>query len=144
MKAKQKNKIEEAQQERQEFFQLPRAEYLVEELQENRDRHIGDLVTNSSHRMSNRFTLEAGDNCMQGAGIRQGDHLVVEKKDRYGESSILAVQLGNRQLVRRYFHTGGRIQLQCDPPSKQIIIVEEHTPDFQILGQVIQIIREIR
>ncbi len=127
----------------EEFFRLPRAEFLVEEIQQDRGRHMGDLVNNSSHRLSHRFTMTAGDNCMQGADIRPGDHVVVEKRSRYAEGTILAVQLGNKQLVRRYFRTGGRIHLQCDPPSKQIIIVEEHTPDFQILGQVIQIIREI-
>ncbi len=144
MKAKPKNRTEEAKQEREEFFRLPRGEYLVEELQENRGRHISDLVTNSSHRLNNRFTVEAVSNCMQGADIREGDHLVVEKKERYSEGSILAVQLGTRQLIRRYFRTGGRIHLECDPPSRQIIIVEEHTPDFRILGQVVQIIREIK
>lgn len=128
----------------EEFFRLPRAEFLVEEIQQDPGRHIGDLVNNSPHRLSHRFTMKAADNGMQGADIRAGDHLVVEKKNRYAEGTILAIRLGTRQLVRRYFHTGGRIHLQCDPPSKQIIIVEEHTPDFKILGQVIQIIREIR
>jgi SOS-response transcriptional repressor LexA len=128
----------------EEFFKLPRAEYLIENLRDGRIRQIGDLVTNSSRQLANRFTLEATDDDMKGADIRKGDYMVIEKKTSYMEGSIVAVQLGNRQIIRRYFRTSGRIHLQCDPPSKQIIVVEEHTPDFRILGQVIQIIREIK
>jgi len=128
----------------EEFFQLPRGEFLIEEVQSGRQRQIGDLVANTSRHMTNRFTLQVGDNCMKGADLREGDYVVINKKNYYEEGSILAVQLGNKQLIRRYFRTGGRIHLQCDPLSKQIIIVEEHTPDFRILGQVIQVIREIK
>ena len=128
----------------EEFFRLPRAEFLIEEVQNSRHRQIGDLVTNISRHMVNRFTLRAGDNCMEGADLREGDYVVIEKKNHYEEGSILAVQLGNKQLIRRYFQAGGRIHLQCDPLSKQIIILEEHTPDFRILGQVVQVIREIK
>jgi len=130
--------------ETEEFFQLPRAEYLLDELQQGHGRQIGDLVTNPPHHLAHRFTLQANDDHMRGADIRNGDYMVIEKKSSYPEGSILAVQLGEKQLVRRYFRRGGRIHLQCDPTSKQIIIVEEQTPDFQILGQVIQIIREIK
>jgi len=128
----------------QEFFRIPRAEFLIEELQNSHNRQIGDLVTNTSRNIANRFTLQAEDNCMGGAGIREGDYMVIEKKNDYTEGSILAVQLGNNKLVRRYFRAGDRIHLQCDPLSKQIIIVEKHTPDFRILGQVVQVIREIK
>lgn len=130
--------------ETEDFFQLPRAEYLLDELQQGHARQIGDLVTNPTHHLAHRFTLQANDDHMRGADIRNGDYMVIEKKSSYPEGSILAVQLGEKQLVRRYFRRGGRIHLQCDPASKQIIIVEEQTPDFQILGQVIQIIREIK
>lgn len=128
----------------EEFFQLPRAEHLLDELQQGHVRQIGDLVTNPSHHLANRFTLQANDDHMIGADIRNGDYMVIEKKSDYPEGSILVVQLGEKQLVRRYFRRGGRLHLQCDPPAKPIIIVEEQTPDFQILGQVIQIIREIK
>jgi len=128
----------------EEFFQLPRAERLVKEIKENRTDQIGDLVTNTSLQMTNRFTIRANDNHMNGADIQAGDYMVVEKKNDYPEGCILVVQLGNKQLARRYFRAKRRIHLKCDPPSRQIIIVDKHTPDFQILGQVVQIIREIK
>lgn len=147
MKSK-KNGVDSAenskQVEREEFFQLPRAEDLLPELRQGQAQQIGDLVTNLPYQMEDRSTLQASDDSMKGADIRSGDYMVIQKKNRYPEGSILAVQLGTKQLVRRYFARGGRIHLQSDPPSKQIIIVEKQTPDFQILGQVIQIIREIK
>ncbi len=134
----------EPQHSNEEFFRVPRAEYLMEEMEEIRSRHLGDLVTNPTIQVSGRFTLKVNDDSMNGADIRGGDFVVVEEHEGYPEGCILAVQLGNRQLVRRYSRTGGRIKLQCDPPSRQILIVEDHTPDFRILGQVVQVIREIR
>lgn len=130
--------------EREEFFQLPRAEDLLPELRQGSAQQIGDLVTNLPYQMEGRFTMQASDDSMKGADIRRGDYMVIQRKNRYPEGSILVVQLGTKQLVRRYFPRGGRIHLQSDPPSKQIIIVERETPNFQILGQVIQIIREIK
>jgi SOS-response transcriptional repressor LexA len=127
-----------------EYFQLPRGEFLVDEMEEKNIRHIGDLITNPSHRLAGRSIIRIEDDSMEGADIRPGDHVAIEKQTYYPEGCILAVQLGRRQLVRRYFRTGGRIHLECEPPSNQVIIVEDHTPDFQILGQVVQVIREIR
>jgi SOS-response transcriptional repressor LexA len=141
MKMKNRSNRNDEQPSHQEFFELPRAEYLV---QDNPTGQIGDLVTNPARQMMNRFAMQATDDHMKGADIQAGDYMVVEKKDSYQEGCILAVQLGNKQLVRRYLRSEGRIRLQCDPPSQQIIIVDQHTPDFQILGQVIQIIREIK
>lgn len=128
----------------EEFFQLPRAEYLAEEMRESGARHIGDVVTNTPLHINNRLTVPVTDNSMENADIRENDYVVVESQVGYPEGCILAVRLGNRQLVRRYRRVNGRIHLQCDPPSKQVIIVEEHTPDFRILGQVRQVIREIK
>ena len=128
----------------EEFFQLPRAEYLAEEMRASGARQIGDVVANTPLRMDNRLTEPVTDNSMEGAGIRENDYVVVESQVGYPEGCILAVRLGERQLVRRYRRVNGRIHLLCDPPAKQVIIVEEHTPDFRILGQVVQVIREIK
>ncbi len=127
----------------EEFFRAPRAEFLLEELQESPHRQIGDLVTNPLLPGSGRLTIRVEDEAMKGADIRNGDFVVVEKRNSYEEGSILAVQLGNRRFVRRYFRAQKRIYLQGDPSTREVMIVEPHTPGFRILGQVVQIIREI-
>ncbi len=146
MKAKKngKSERESASAGGEDFFRLPRAEDLLDELRESPNRNIGDLVSNPALHLPDRFTLQVSDNRMEGADIREGDYVVVQQQPGYPEGCILAVQLGERQLVRRYFRAGGRIQLHCDPPSRQVLIVESHTPGFRILGQVVQVIREIK
>ncbi|MFZ0390743.1 MAG: S24 family peptidase [Calditrichia bacterium] len=128
----------------EECFRLPRAEFLVEAVQDNPERHLADLITNEPCCLSGRATLQVEDDAMQGAGMQAGDFVVVQEQDAYEYGSIVAVQLGNRTLVRRFSHAAGRHHLHCDPPSRQVLIVEEHTPDFRILGQVVQLIKEIK
>ncbi|GAB4341009.1 MAG: hypothetical protein Kow0037_27280 [Calditrichia bacterium] len=125
----------------EEFFRLPRAEFLVDAVENGQ---IGEQVTNLSQRVANRFTVEVNDNHMSGAGIEAGDYVVVSRQPHYADGSIVAVQLGQQRLVRRLSRIGGRIYLHCDPESKQVIIVDEKAPDFKILGQVMQIIRQIQ
>ena len=127
----------------EEFFRLPRAEFFAEEMQESHRRQIGDFVVNPSVQLYDRFTKKIEDDSMKGADIREGDFVVIEVQKYYPDGCILAVQLGNQQLVRRYRRVSGRIHLLCDPPGKQIIIVEDSTPEFYVLGQIVQVIREI-
>jgi len=51
----------------EEFFQLPRAEYLAEEMRASGARQIGDVVANTPLRMDNRLTVPVTDNSMEGA-----------------------------------------------------------------------------
>ena len=135
---------ENAAQPEEEFFRLPRAESLFAASQEMQVDNIEGLVTNARIRQPHRHTLQVADDSMQGADIRAGDFVVYENRKSYSDGAIVAVQLGERQLVRRYFYRSGRIHLECDPPRKQIMILEKNTPNFRILGQVMQIIREVR
>ncbi len=143
MKTKKQFAAEETTNGAQEFFQAPRAEFLLEEVRESSHRQVGDLVTNPLLHASDRRTIRVEDDLMTGADIRAGDFVVVEQRDRYEEGSIVAVKIGNRRFVRRYFRAQKRIYLQGDPPTREVMIVEPHTPGFRILGQVVQIIREI-
>lgn len=145
MKLKRKNKITASVESGNEsFFEAPRVEFLVDEIRESPHGQIGDLIANPMVDKENRLTLVMPDDCMSGAGIRNADLVVIEPQSEYSDGNILAVQLGTQQYVRRYSRAGKRISLQCDPPNQHIIIVEFQTPGFQILGQVIQVIREIR
>lgn len=128
----------------EDFFRLPRAEFLVENIRRDASLNLGDLTRNSSITDSRHFPLQIENNDLQGAGIRAGDYLLIETGNPvYTEGDILAVQLGEHILFRRYFRAANRIRLECDPPSGQTIIVEADTPGFTILGRVVQIIREV-
>jgi SOS-response transcriptional repressor LexA len=128
----------------EEFVRLPRGEDLLSASREMEVEHLEGLITNPTVRSPERRTLQVTDNSMSGADIRAGDFVIVQNRKDYSDGTIVAVQLGDQQLIRRYFYRSGRIHLECDPPRNQLLIVEKNTPDFQILGQVIQIIREIK
>ncbi len=142
---KSKKPIQNAETEKknEEFFRLPRAEFLVEEVRRNKSLNLGDLSQNERLKDDSRTTLLVETQDMQGAGIQPGDYVVIKQQAEYQEGDILAVHLGEETLIRRYFRAANRIRLECDPPSGQTIIVETDTPGFSILGRVVQIIREV-
>ena len=127
----------------EEFFRIPRAEFLLENCSALKKRSLGELVVNASHNSPQRFTLPVEDNTMCGAGLHHGDVVVVQPRKEYQEGALLAFALGERVLIRRFFLNGKRVRLESDPPTGQTIIAELDTPGFQILGQVIQILREL-
>ncbi len=124
------------------FIQVPRGEFLIETLQQYQGRSLGDFVQNRVTHLPQRLTLLVTDDSMAGAGICHGDYVVVEN-GRYEEGDILAVQLGDKIAVRRYFRAARRIRLESVPPGRETIIVEVDTPGVTILGRVVQVVKEM-
>ncbi len=124
------------------FITLPRGEFLVEAVRQTHHRLLGDFVQNQSASIPDRLTIAVEDNSMAGAGIQSGDFVVVER-GKYAEGDILAVQLGDKTVVRRYFRAARRIRLESAPPGRETIIVESNTPGVTILGRVVQVVKEV-
>lgn len=133
---------------REEFFRLPRIEFLVNQPHtrkeiSSRDGEIGKMIINQKMEFTDRFSLLVEDNRMAADGITKGDYVIIQKRQNYGDSEIVAVQIGKRILIRRLYQKSSRIRLECPPPTHQTIILDKETPGFSILGSVIQVIREI-
>lgn len=128
---------------REEFFSLPRAEYLLEDGSGTRRQELGKMVINSRFESADRISLKVEDNRMAGIGIRKGDNVIVEKRHHYADSDVLAVQVGSRVFIRKFFQKGRRIRLECTSPERQTMILDKETPGFAILGVISQVIREI-
>jgi SOS-response transcriptional repressor LexA len=130
--------------ENEEFLRVPKAEFIIERHKGNSvPLQIGSLVKNDSMSITNRISLEVKESGMEKSGIREGDHVVVEKNEQYYEGEILAIQLDERILLRRLYNTKGRLRLESDSRNLPIIIVENRTPGFSILGRVVQVIKEL-
>ncbi len=127
----------------EEFFQIPRAELLYDNQKKIGLGGIETMVRNESIRISDRFSLLVDDNRMAAAGICKGDYAVIQKDTPIEEGDIIAIKLGNKTLVRRYFLADKRIRLECTTPNRQTMILDKNTPGFSILGTVVQVIREI-
>ena len=128
---------------REEFICLPRAEYLLDDATTKAGQDLGKMVINNHYDSSEKMSLRVEDNRMAGIGIRKGDNVIVEKKRHYVDSDVLAVQVGSRVFIRRFFRKGQRVRLECTSPERQTMILDMATPGFAILGSVSQVIREI-
>ena len=128
---------------KEEFFRLPRLEFLIEEKKRSSRGELQNMVLNHRLKIPDRFSMEVPDNRMAESGIRKGDFVVVQKQSDYKAGDVLAVKLGEKAFIRRYFPTVNRIRLEGGSPEQQTMILDMNTPGFSILGCVIQVIREL-
>ena len=128
--------------EQHQFIEVPRGEFWVKAVQGSQGRTLGDFIQNRSAQLPERLTLPVADDSMAGVGIQAGDFVVIER-GRYTEGDILAVQLGDTVVIRRYFRAALRIRLESAPPGRETIIIEADAPGVVILGRVVQVVKEI-
>ncbi len=88
------------------------------------------------------FLLEVKGDSMTGAGIEDGDLVVVEPADtddvRNGE--IVAARIDGEAAIKRYFARDGKVVLEPANPAYDPIVVTEHE-DFSVLGRVAGLFR---
>ena len=128
---------------REAFLRLPRVEFLLEQLDRRLKGGVGKMVTNPQMELTDRFSMTVPDNRMADVGICKGDYVVIQRRKKYLEGDVLAVRLGERVFIRRYFRSANRIRLECGTPDRQTMILDTDTPGFSILGNVVQVIREL-
>src|SRR6267142_334797 len=81
-----------------------------------------------------------GDSMVE-AGIRDGD-IVIVRKQRTAENGQTVVALVNGEAtVKRFYRTGGRVELRPANPLLKTTFVEEGSGTFEIRGIVIGLIR---
>jgi repressor LexA len=85
---------------------------------------------------SDLFMLMAKGTSMIGAGIRDGDILVIKKQSFASPEDIVVALLGEEATVKRYRPTPTHIILHPENPNLQDIIVKE----CQIIGKVVSFI----
>lgn len=70
--------------------------------------------------------------------ILPGDLVLVEKAAVANNGEIVVALLEQEATVKRFFHSGGRVELRSDNPEYAHIIPQE---DFQVLGRVTALMR---
>ena len=126
-----KNRPAEEPPRSEEFLQLPRVEFLLNQME------------NPARESIERFSLEVPDDSMADAGLCRGDLAIIDAKQKPENDDVVAVTLGDRMLIRRYASSHNRIRLESTSDPDRILIVDPATPGFTLLGKVIQVIREI-
>ncbi len=90
------------------------------------------------------FILRVEGESMTGAGINEGDHLIVRPGPGADSGDIIVAMLDNEATVKRFFTDGGSVTLKPENPSmKPIVIKSGEAGSFSIIGKVIFVIKKV-
>lgn len=83
------------------------------------------------------YILSVKGESMIGAGILDGDYVVVRKQNTAYNGDIVIAMIDDEATVKRYFKENGGFRLQPENPTMEPIIV----PELTILGKVVSLYR---
>lgn len=87
------------------------------------------------------FLLKVLGESMTGAGINDGDLVVVRNQESVSSGEIGVAFIGGEATVKRLFHEPGCWRLQPENPAFNPIRVWDGDPEFRIAGKVIGVVR---
>ena len=87
------------------------------------------------------FLLRVRGESMIGAGINDGDIVVVRNQERIASGEIGVAVIGGEATVKRLFHEEGTWRLQPENPAMDPIRVWEGDAEFRVAGKVIGVVR---
>ncbi|MBE3597942.1 MAG: transcriptional repressor LexA [Limnochordaceae bacterium] len=85
------------------------------------------------------FMLRVRGDSMKGAGILDGDYVVVRSQPSVENGEIAVALVEDEATVKRIFKEKGQVRLQPENPRYKPIL----TKDVQILGKVIGVLRKL-
>ncbi len=85
------------------------------------------------------FVLRVKGESMIGAGILDGDYVVVHGQPTAVNGDIVVAQLGDEATVKRFFKEADRIRLQPENPTMEPI----YSRDVAVLGKVVAVFRRM-
>ena len=90
------------------------------------------------------FALKVKGDSMTGAGILDGDYVIVKKQPTVENGSIACILIDNEATVKRFYKKENYIELKPENPDyKPIIKTRDTTTDILILGKVVGVFRTI-
>lgn len=86
------------------------------------------------------FMLRVRGDSMIGAGILDGDYVVVRQQPHAENGDIVVALIGEEATVKRFFREADHIRLQPENPNLDPI----RSTNVQILGKVVGVFRKVR
>ena len=86
------------------------------------------------------YQLTMPDDGLESLGLYRGDELLVVPKQRYQPGDIVAVRVGEKIYVRRYFADKHYLFLEAANTAHLRISIERGTPGIQLLGCVTRVL----
>ena len=88
------------------------------------------------------FLLKVRGDSMKGAGIYNGDLVLVKKQERAESGEIVAAHFGGEATVKYFWMRRKTVELRpAHPAYSPIRITQENHPDFRVLGKVKAVVR---
>jgi repressor LexA len=97
-------------------------------------------LSNDLIRTEEPFALRIKGESMMGAGILEGDYVIVKQQQNADQGDIVVALIGDEATVKRFYRAGDHIRLQPENPTMKPIIVK----DVTILGKVVGLFREMQ
>jgi len=94
----------------------------------------GDMI-----RTEEPFALRIKGDSMIGAGILEGDYVIVKKQPSAEQGDIVVALIGDDATVKRFYKADDHVRLQPENPTMEPII----TKDVVIVGKVVGLFREM-
>jgi repressor LexA len=87
------------------------------------------------------YALRVEGNSMVGAGILDGDHVIVRRQDTADDGDIVVALIEDEATLKRFYRDGKRIRLEPANKRMKAIIVE--AGEFRVQGKVIAVRRTL-
>ena len=91
----------------------------------------------------NLFLIRMQDDSMTGAGINDGNILVVKQQSKVGDGEIGVAIVDGQASVRKIYFQGNHIRLTPENPKFSVFKFDPEKRDIRIAGSVIGIIKKI-
>ena len=88
------------------------------------------------------FALRVKGDSMQGAGILDGDYVIVRQQPDADNGDVVAALLGEDATVKRFYKEGDRVRLQPEHPTMEPLLVSSEQ-GVLILGKVVAVFRQL-
>jgi len=86
------------------------------------------------------FMLRVQGDSMTGAGILEGDYVIVRQQDTAEDGEIVVALLGDEATVKRLYRHPDHVELRPEHPRMASI----RTSEVQVLGRVVGMVRSFR
>lgn len=89
------------------------------------------------------FSLTVSGDSMIGAGIYDGDVVIVRKQNVAQKGEIVVAVVDGEATIKRYFPEGQGVRLQPENPAFDPILVSRKSGEFRIAGKVVGLLRKL-
>lgn len=89
------------------------------------------------------FAVRVHGESMVGAGISDGDYIIVYPQQDAENGQIVAVLIDGEATVKKFYREKGRIRLQPENPVMEPIFVNPRDQSIRILGKVVGLFRKM-